>query len=52
MLFEELSKDGYWMGYSDGYVQIKLKSDQNLKNVIIAIKISSVTPDDTIGSLG
>ncbi|MFH1061321.1 MAG: tRNA (N(6)-L-threonylcarbamoyladenosine(37)-C(2))-methylthiotransferase MtaB [Candidatus Omnitrophota bacterium] len=51
VLFEELSKDGYWMGYSDNYVQIKLKSAQNLKNLILPIKISRVTADDTIGIL-
>ncbi|MBU1087418.1 MAG: tRNA (N(6)-L-threonylcarbamoyladenosine(37)-C(2))-methylthiotransferase MtaB [Candidatus Omnitrophica bacterium] len=48
VLFEELSKDGYWMGYADNYVQIKLKSAKNLKNLILPVIISQVTMENTI----
>ncbi len=49
VLFEEISRDGYWMGYTDNYVQVKTKSKRNLKNLILNVVISDVMAEDTIG---
>jgi len=38
VLFEK-EKDGYWEGFTDNYLRIRLKSKRNLENKILCIKI-------------
>jgi len=39
VLFEN-KKDGFWYGFADNYVRVRVKSDLNLKNQIKKIKIN------------
>ncbi|MFH0763001.1 MAG: radical SAM protein, partial [Candidatus Omnitrophota bacterium] len=40
VLFEAKSKErkGYWEGYTDNYIRVRVKSDENLKNQLIQAK--------------
>ncbi len=39
VLFEE-KHDGWWEGFTDNYMRIRLRSDEDLKNKILSVKIS------------
>jgi threonylcarbamoyladenosine tRNA methylthiotransferase MtaB len=41
VLFES-EQDGYWEGYSSNYLRVKVKTNQNLRNEIRKIKLSSM----------
>lgn len=41
VLFER-EKDGYFEGYTSNYVKVKIKSDQNLKNKILRVKLDEL----------
>ena len=50
VLFEQ-PYDGYWEGWSDNYMRIKVPSEKNLKNGILPVKLLSVEDDKIIGEL-
>ena len=39
VLFEE-EHDGWWEGFTDNYMRIRLRSNEDLKNKILSVKIS------------
>lgn len=39
VLFESKDKNGYWQGYTEDYVPYKIKSDENLKNVFMKVRM-------------
>lgn len=50
VLFEQ-EKNGYWWGHTDHYVKVGVKSDQSLKNQVIACQLDSVKGAAVIGTL-
>ena len=50
VLFEQ-PYDGYWEGWSNNYMRIKVPSEKNLKNEILPVKLLSVEDDKIIGEL-
>jgi len=49
ILFEQTNKDGFWTGYSSNYMQVSLKSDDDLHNRIVNVKIDSLDDKQLIG---
>jgi threonylcarbamoyladenosine tRNA methylthiotransferase MtaB len=41
VLFER-EKDGYFHGYTSNYIKVRIKSDENLKNKILKIKLDGI----------
>ena len=39
VLFEE-EKDGYWQGHTTNYMTVKTKTEKNLKNLLLKIRIN------------
>jgi threonylcarbamoyladenosine tRNA methylthiotransferase MtaB len=50
VLMEEL-KDGYWVGVTDNYVRVKVKSSSNLQNQIIPIKLQIIEGHSIVGEV-
>lgn len=48
VLFEEKQND-YWVGHTKNYIIVKTKSDDNLENKIINIKIKEINSEELIG---
>lgn len=40
VLFEFKNKQGYWQGYTDNYIRVRIKSEENLENQIREIQLS------------
>jgi threonylcarbamoyladenosine tRNA methylthiotransferase MtaB len=51
VLFEELDKNGYWSGLSTNYIRVKVKSEKDLSNQIIPVRLNEVSGDFVIGNL-
>lgn len=49
VLFEQKNKAGYWTGYTSNYMQVAMKSDQDLHNQIIEVKIDKIQENQLIG---
>lgn len=47
VLMEGLSKDGsgFWEGYADNYVKVRVKSNLDLKNQFISVRIKNISSD-------
>lgn len=41
----EVEKNGYYEGYTSNYLRVKVKSEQDLKNKILKVKIDSIDTD-------
>ncbi|MFZ4714652.1 MAG: tRNA (N(6)-L-threonylcarbamoyladenosine(37)-C(2))-methylthiotransferase MtaB [Bacteriovoracaceae bacterium] len=51
VLFEEQDKNGYWSGLSSNYIRVKVKSDDDLKNKILSVKMEEVKDGVIFGTL-
>ena len=40
VLFEE-KKDGYWIGHTKNYITVKVKTEENMKNLLLPVKINN-----------
>jgi threonylcarbamoyladenosine tRNA methylthiotransferase MtaB len=49
VLFEQRNKEGYWTGYSSNYMQVALKSEENLHNKIVDVIIDRIEENKLIG---
>lgn len=50
VLFEQKNKDGYWTGYTSNYIQVGLRSDEDLHNKILLVRLDSVNVKQIIGT--
>jgi len=50
VLFEE-KQDGFWQGHSENYILIRVKSDEDLKNKVLTVKIKEKGNDFLTGIL-
>ncbi len=50
VLFEQ-QYEGYWEGFSENYMRIKVRSDRNLKNEILPVKLVDIDGEKIIGEL-
>ena len=50
VLFEQKNKDGYWTGYTSNYIQVAFKSNEDLHNKIVQVRLCSVDEKRVIGS--
>lgn len=50
VLFEELN-EGFWQGYTDHYLRVKIKSDLDLQNRIKNVTVTEVCGDWVLGTL-
>lgn len=50
VLIEEM-KDGYWVGYTDNYVKVKIQSNQDLSNQILSVRLTSFSGSSLFGLL-
>ena len=48
VLFEIKNKDGYWEGHTANYIKVLLKSDEELKNRFVDVKIGEYCGDETV----
>ena len=49
VLFEEIDKDGYFKGHTSNYIVVKAKTNNNLKNQILKVKIKKLDGLELIG---
>jgi threonylcarbamoyladenosine tRNA methylthiotransferase MtaB len=49
-LFEQ-RKNGYWTGLTDNYIRVKVKSDDNLNNGILDVRMVKFDNQSLIGTL-
>ncbi|MBT4790942.1 MAG: tRNA (N(6)-L-threonylcarbamoyladenosine(37)-C(2))-methylthiotransferase MtaB [Halobacteriovoraceae bacterium] len=49
VLFER-EKDGYFHGYTSHYLKVRLRSDSNLKNEILSLKLSAIEGTNLTGT--
>ena len=49
VLFEEMDENGYFKGHTSNYIVVKVKTNKNLENKILKIKIKDVDGLDLIG---
>ena len=50
VLFEERDKQGYWSGFSDNYMRVKVKDEEDFKNSIKRVRLLQI--DDSGDILG
>lgn len=50
VLFEQQNRDGYWTGYTSNYIQVALKSDEDLHNKIVPVRLVLVNGKQVIGT--
>lgn len=48
VLIEE-EKDGFWIGHTKNYMMVRIKSEKNLKNLILNVKIKSCENANLVG---
>lgn len=48
VLFEEKQND-YWIGHTKNYMMVKVKTDKNIENKILKIKINETDDEDLLG---
>lgn len=51
VLFEQISKDGYWEGYTKNYTPVKVKSDRALGGEVLRVKLTEVYADSCTGEI-
>lgn len=51
VLFEEANKEGYFKGHTANYMQVKVKTDENLENKILEVNITKLDGLELIGEL-
>lgn len=51
VLFEQISKDGYWEGYTKNYTPVKVKSDRDLGGEVLRVKLTEVYADSCTGEI-
>ena len=51
VLFEQ-EREGYFFGYTSNYIKVKMKSDKNIKNQILPVKIEDLQGVQAVGILG
>ncbi len=51
VLFEEADENGFWSGFSDNYMRVKVKSEQPLKNSIRTVRLVSIEGEELLGEL-
>ncbi|MCK4754967.1 MAG: tRNA (N(6)-L-threonylcarbamoyladenosine(37)-C(2))-methylthiotransferase MtaB, partial [Calditrichia bacterium] len=49
VLFEQKNRDGYWTGYTSNYIQVALKSEEDLHNMIVPVRLVSVNGKQMMG---
>ena len=49
VLFEQKNKEGLWTGYTSNYMQVALRSDEDLHNKIMPVQLSRVEDNYLIG---
>lgn len=49
VLFEQLTKDGYWEGYTKNYTPVKMKSSDSISGQIIPVKLTALDGEHCIG---
>lgn len=50
ILFEE-EKNGYWKGHSKNYIMVKVKSNKDLKNLVLEPKIIMLENLELLGEI-
>ena len=50
ILFEE-QKNGYWKGHSKNYIMVKVKSNKDLKNLVLEPKIIMLENLELLGEI-
>jgi threonylcarbamoyladenosine tRNA methylthiotransferase MtaB len=50
VLFEQY-KNGYWNGVTDTYIRVRVKSDQDLKNKLLPVKLEKLDRQGVVGTL-
>ena len=51
VLFEEKDHDGFYRGHTNNYILVKTKSEENLDNKIVNVKIEEADVEDVIGKV-
>ncbi|MEG2044462.1 MAG: tRNA (N(6)-L-threonylcarbamoyladenosine(37)-C(2))-methylthiotransferase MtaB [Clostridia bacterium] len=51
VLIEQSAKNGYYEGYSKNYIKVYIKSEENIKNTIIKVKLIGVMLDGLYGNV-
>ncbi|MEG0771268.1 MAG: tRNA (N(6)-L-threonylcarbamoyladenosine(37)-C(2))-methylthiotransferase MtaB, partial [Clostridia bacterium] len=51
VLIEQSAKNGYYEGYSKNYIKVYIKSEDNIKNTIIKVKLIGVMLDGLYGNV-
>ncbi len=51
VLFEQLNKDGFWTGYTTNYIRIHVKSDADLANLILNVRVTEVVKNKVMGEI-
>jgi threonylcarbamoyladenosine tRNA methylthiotransferase MtaB len=51
VLFEERDDAGYWSGFSDNYLRVRVKNHLNLKNSIKKVRLLRIESGDILGEL-
>lgn len=51
VLFEQLTKDGYWEGYTKNYTPVKVKSADSISGQIIPVKLTALDGEHCVGEL-
>ena len=49
VLFEQKNKDGYWTGYTSNYIPVVMKSEEDLHNQILKVRLDSVEGKGMVG---
>ncbi len=45
----ETREDGYWAGYTESYIRVLVKSEENLENRIVPVRLTSLSGEQVIG---
>jgi threonylcarbamoyladenosine tRNA methylthiotransferase MtaB len=51
VLFEERDKQGFWSGFSDNYIRVKVKNGDDLKNRLKRVRLLKIDNDCILGEL-
>jgi len=50
VLFEE-EENGWWSGFTDNYLRVRIKQEQELKNQVHSVRITGITDEELSGEL-
>ena len=50
VLFEQ-RKDGFWNGLTDAYIRVRVKSEKNIRNQLLPVKLEKIQGEIVMGSL-